>query len=104
MDAFVAAAERVAQANGLNLPIGGNREISVADLAGLTVSLLGGSQKVLVRPTSVRATETLRSWCDNAEAQTILGWAPKTTLEQGIRRTAQLAAAYCGAVPQHEKV
>lgn len=104
VDAFIAAAERIGQANGMNLPIGGNRETSVADIAAMAVKLLGGKQTVLVRPTSVRPTETLRSWCDNAEAQAVLGWSPRTSLEQGIERTARALARASVTVKMPEKV
>lgn len=98
IDAFIAAAERADQLNGINLPVGGNHEMSVADIARKTVQLLGGRQTVLMRPSKVRATETLRSWCDNAEAKTLLGWSPRTSFEDGIVRTAQrvVAAAPAG--------
>ena len=57
VDAFVAAADRVSAVNGLNVPVGGNREMSVAEIAGLVVSVLGGRQRIQVRPGSVRPTE-----------------------------------------------
>ncbi|MGS0757621.1 hypothetical protein ACVBEH_24985, partial [Roseateles sp. GG27B] len=37
-------------------------------------------------------TETMRSWCDNAEAFDLLGWRPCVELEEGIRRTASANA------------
>lgn len=99
VEAFVCAAQRAPLLNGRNLPVGGNREISVADLAALTVRLLGGRQRIEVRPANVRPTETLRSWSDNAEAQALLGWQPRVSLEDGIRSLAQamLPAAAPGA-------
>lgn len=90
VSAFVAAAEHISLVNGMNLPIGGNRETSVADIAAMAVRLLGGRQKIVVRPASVRPTEMLRSWCDNAEATALLGWAPQVDLEEGILRTARV--------------
>lgn len=92
VEAFVCAAQHAPLLNGRNLPIGGNREISVAALAELTVRLLGGRQRVEVRPANVRPTETLRSWSDNAEAQALLGWQPRVSLEEGIRSLAQAMA------------
>ena len=91
IDAFVAAAAYMPRINGLNLPIGGNCEMSVADITRQTVRLLGGRQKVLMRPSCVRPTETLRSWCDNAEAKTLLDWSPCVSFEEGILRTAGLS-------------
>ena len=91
IDAFIAAAQHIRRINGMNLPIGGNREMSVADITRLTVNLLGGRQKVLVQPSCVRPTETLRSWCDNAEAKALLDWSPLVSFEEGILRTAGIS-------------
>lgn len=89
IDAFVAAGQNVRQLNGVNLPIGGNREMTVEQIARATVRLLGGDQKVVVRPGNVRPTETMRSWCDNMEATLRLGWTPRTSFEEGILKTAR---------------
>lgn len=89
VNAFLATAEHLPSINGMNLPVGGNREMTVADIARLTVHLLGGRQKVVVRPCSVRPTEMSRSWCDNAEARSLLGWSPQMPLEEGVLRTAR---------------
>lgn len=91
VDAFVAAAAHMSFIDGINLPIGGNREMSVAEITRLTVRLLGGRQRVQVRPGCVRPTETLRSWCDNAEAKALLKWSPRVSFEVGMLRTAGLS-------------
>jgi UDP-glucose 4-epimerase len=89
IDALLLVADQRFSLDGRTLPIGGNREISVKDLAQLTVDLLGAPQKVVTRPTHVRPTETMRSWCDNAEARAAMGWSPRTSLEEGIVLTAR---------------
>lgn len=99
IEAFLQAGRRLPACSGMTLPIGGNREISVADIAKLTVRLLEGRQSILLRPTSQRPTEMLRSWCDNAEAGTLLGWAPKVSLESGILRTAESLSTTVAAAP-----
>lgn len=88
VNAFVMAAEQGAMLNGRNIPLGGGRELSVTELAELTVRVLGDTQKVISRPANVRPTETLRSWCDNAEIGAAIGWKPAVSLEEGILRTA----------------
>ena len=88
IDAFVLAAERVRQLNGMNIPMGGGDERTVEDIARTAVRVLGGRQTVTVCASSLRPTETMRSWCDNAEAFELLGWRPRVGLEEGIRRTA----------------
>jgi nucleoside-diphosphate-sugar epimerase len=105
VDAFLQAGRRLAACSGTTLPIGGNREISVADIARLTVRILNGRQAVVARPASQRPTETLRSWCDNAEATALLGWAPKVSLEAGILLTAEsIAASLQGASPSRSAI
>ncbi len=89
IDAFIVAAEHAGVLSGRNLPLGGGREVSVAQLAELTIGLMGGDQKVISQPVNVRPTETMRSWCDNAEITAEIGWKPSVTLEEGILRTAR---------------
>jgi UDP-glucose 4-epimerase len=89
VSAFIAAAEHGSALNGRSVPLGGGREVSVTELAELTVQVLGGKQKVVSRPTSVRLTETMRSWCDNSEISRAIGWKPTVGLEEGILRTAR---------------
>jgi UDP-glucose 4-epimerase len=91
IEAFIAAAVHMRHINGMNLPVGGDREMSVAEIATQTVRLLGGRQKVLVQPSSVRPTEMLRSWCDNTEAKALLHWSPSVSFEEGVLRTAGLS-------------
>ena len=88
IDAFIRAAERVRLLSGMTIPMGGGDERTVEDIARTAVRVLGGRQKVTVCASSVRPTETMRSWCDNAEAFELLGWRPCVELEEGIRRTA----------------
>ncbi|MGS0758409.1 hypothetical protein ACVBEH_29090, partial [Roseateles sp. GG27B] len=67
IDAFILAAERVRLLNGKTIPMGGGDERTVEDIARTAVRVLGGRQKVTVCASGVRPTETMRSWCDNAE-------------------------------------
>ena len=89
VDAFLLAAERCPALSGQVIHIGGGREMAVADLARLTVGLLGSAQEVVPMPNQARPTEMWRSWCDNTEAGDLLGWAPQVTLEEGILKTAE---------------
>lgn len=89
VEALIAVSRNIRQLNGMNLPIGGNHEMSVEEIARTTVRLLGGKQRVVVRPGNVRPTETMRSWCDNREATALLGWSPRMSFEAGILETAR---------------
>ena len=97
--AFILAAEHVAEFNGCVFPMGGGHEVSVADIAKLAVHLLGGHQKVITRPQKVRPTDTMRSWCDNAEITQALGWSPAVDLAGGILRTAEWLGLSPAPVP-----
>lgn len=99
VEALIAVGQNIRKLNGINLPVGGNHEMSVEEIARTTVRLLGGRQRVVVRPASVRPTETMRSWCDNAEATALLGWVPRTGFEDGILETARHLLAGVSDMP-----
>ena len=89
MDAFVAIARLGAQVAGRIINIGGGNEQSVSDLAAMTVGLMGGRAHIVSAPARTRPTEMQRSYCDNVEAQRILGWQPRTDMPTGLERTLQ---------------
>jgi dTDP-glucose 4,6-dehydratase len=88
VDAFLAGGESPA-AVGRTLHFGSGREISVGDLAALIVQLTGSSAAIEVDPQRVRpgASEVERLIADNRLAAELLGWTPKTTLEEGLAHT-----------------
>jgi nucleoside-diphosphate-sugar epimerase len=86
VDAFVAAACRP-EARGHSIPIGGGREISVADLSARVIAALGSTEEPLVDGMAPRATEIWRSVSGNHEAFALLGWRPRVSLAEGLRRT-----------------
>lgn len=87
MRAFMLAAVHGEKLSGRTLNIGGGNEISVAELSRLIVSLMGSSMQVCVDMARMRATETMRSCCDNREAFEALGWSPQVPLQEGLKRT-----------------
>ena len=62
---------------------------TVQELATLFVRCAGGSAEVHCRQEAVRATEMMRSYCDNTDAWEALRWLPAMPLEEGLRRTAE---------------
>ena len=93
--AFALVAARGRQLNGRVVNISGGREISVADLARLIVSLMGSTMRVETDLSRMRPTETMRSYCDIREAFEMIGWQPAIPLQEGLRRTAaQMSRAY----------
>jgi nucleoside-diphosphate-sugar epimerase len=87
LDAFVAAAERAHLLDGRVINLGGGHELTVEALVGLVVELSGRRSRVVSYPERARPTEIWRSFCDNAEAEQLLGWRPRTPLRSGLVQT-----------------
>jgi nucleoside-diphosphate-sugar epimerase len=87
IDAFLAAARGGLDGAGRVINIGGGREISVHQLAQEVVRMMGANVKIVIQSRQARPTEIWRSYCDNREAGEVLGWQPRTSLEDGLRST-----------------
>jgi nucleoside-diphosphate-sugar epimerase len=79
--------------SGQVINIGGGNEKSVAELARITVELMGSDVPVSCSPADMRPTDTERSYCDNLEASGILGWKPQVDLRIGLLRTIEAILA-----------
>ncbi len=88
VEGFIRVAE-VPDAVGQVINIGSGREISVGDLAGLILKLLGKDLPVVGDEQRVRpaGSEVDRLCADTARARRVLGWEPRVTLEDGLART-----------------
>lgn len=89
INAILAAAQAGASLSGREVNIGGGQEVAVRDLAEMVVELAGGSQRVVCCTALARPTEMWRSWCDNADAERLIGWRPSLSLREGVRRTVE---------------
>jgi NAD dependent epimerase/dehydratase len=69
--------------------IGSGREISIGELAGLILRMLGSGSRVVSDEQRMRPekSEVERLLCNNDKAQQMLDWQPRVTLEEGLRRT-----------------
>ena len=85
---FLALAE-CDQAVGKTVNIGSGREISIGDLAGIIIRLMGASVEVENDDERIRpnASEVERLLCDNRLIKKLAGWVPSISLEEGLRRT-----------------
>jgi NAD dependent epimerase/dehydratase len=88
VEGFIKAAETPA-AIGHTINLGTGREISIRDLATLILKTLGkdlpiAADNVRIRPEN---SEVERLCADNRKGQSILGWQPKYTLEEGLALT-----------------
>jgi len=98
IDACRRAVDRADALNGESIVVGGGEEMSIADLAGLIVEIMGEPCEIVAREQAVRETEIWRSAAENDEAKTLLGWAPQVALREGIRRTIEsLGSSRAGA-------
>jgi UDP-glucose 4-epimerase len=82
VDAFVRAVEK---GGGLLLNVGTGVETSVQQLYDVMAKLTGVKQPAQYAPP--RTGELARSALDPSRADTILGWKPFTSLEDGVART-----------------
>jgi NAD dependent epimerase/dehydratase len=88
VEGFVKVAESP-KSVGEVINIGSNFEISIGDLVNKIISLTGKNVEIVADPARVRPqdSEVERLWCDNTKAKGLLGWEPKTSLDEGLKRT-----------------
>ena len=77
---------------GETINLGSGREIKILDLVFLMAKLLGKRVKVEKDPTRFRPYDVERLSCDYAKAKKILGWEPKVSLEEGLKRAIEWIA------------
>lgn len=87
---FLAAAKAPAdRVLGREINLGADDEISVGDLAGRIMDLVGRRLELVCDEQRVRPTksEVDRLHSDNQLARDVLGWRPSVSLTEGLRRT-----------------
>jgi NAD dependent epimerase/dehydratase len=87
-EGFIRAAESPA-AVGQTINIGTGQEISIGELAARILRMLGKDLPIICEDQRVRPdkSEVERLCADNRLARELLGWEPRVTLEDGLRRT-----------------
>jgi UDP-glucose 4-epimerase len=87
VDAFLLAAARE-EANGQIFNLGGNRVISLKELADLLVEINGGGSYDLKEfPEERKRIDIGDFYCDHKLIRGVLGWEPKTELRDALCRT-----------------
>lgn len=66
---------------------GGDAPHSVLEVVELTCKVAGTDVKPDVRGTGTPPGEITRQWVDSTKLRTMSGWAPRVSLEEGLRRT-----------------
>lgn len=95
VDALLLAAETEA-AGGEILNVGSGREITIRALAERVVERIGTQGKLLLGAVPTRQAEARHRYLDIAKAERVLGWAPGTSLDEGLDRTIAWHRAQAG--------
>ena len=88
VDAFLRVAESP-DVTGETVNVGSGFEISIGDIAQRVLSITGAAKQVSLDSRRVRPekSEVDRLYCDNSKARRLLGWEPKTSFDEGLRKT-----------------
>jgi dTDP-glucose 4,6-dehydratase len=76
-------------ARGEVINLGSGRAVSIGEVARMILTLLGRDLEIVADPERLRPEES-EVWhleCDNRKARELLGWEPKVSLEEGLKRT-----------------
>jgi dTDP-glucose 4,6-dehydratase len=88
VDGFIKAAE-ANDVDGETINLGAGQEIKISTLAQRIIEIIGSSARIEIDPIRLRPeeSEVFRLLSNNSKALQILGWEPKTTIEQGLKKT-----------------
>jgi NAD dependent epimerase/dehydratase len=88
VEGFIKVAESP-RAVGEVINIGSGKSVSIGELAGKIVDLLGGNKRIVTEDERVRpeASEVLELLCDHRKARELIGWEPRVSLEEGLAGT-----------------
>jgi len=92
---FIKMAESAA-AVGQVVNLGTGRAVSMAQVAGIIIRLLGGGREVVQEEERLRpeASEVMELICDPTKARELLGWEPQVGLEEGLEQTIRFVEAH----------
>lgn len=87
---FMAAGE-ASDVAGQTINLGSDQEISIGDLAQKIIALVGRNVEIVMDEQRLRPkqSEVRRLWSDNRKARELLGWQPRTSLDDGLLKTIQ---------------
>ena len=88
VDGFIKIAESP-RSVGEVINIGTGKDISIGELAGAILKVMGKRTKIVTASDRKRpkGSEVMRLLCDNAKAKELIGWEPRTSLETGLKHT-----------------
>jgi dTDP-glucose 4,6-dehydratase len=88
VEGFIRASNQ-ASAEGKTINLGANKTISIGELAEMISGIIGKNARISVEDQRFRPekSEVQRLQADNRLANEVLGWAPKISLGEGLKRT-----------------
>ena len=86
IDGFLAVSEVEPAFEGV-INIGCNQEIAIRDLVIKIHTLTASRSELRIGALAYRPTEIWRMCADNTRAKELLGWEPKISFDEGLRRT-----------------
>lgn len=94
-DGFMKAAQSK-EGFGKVINIGSGREISIGDLAQIIIKIVQSTAEIVVDEARVRPSrsEVNRLLADNRLAKETIGWEPRVSLEEGVKRTVAWIASH----------
>ncbi|WP_459928317.1 SDR family NAD(P)-dependent oxidoreductase [Desulfosporosinus burensis] len=94
-EGFIKAAQSQ-EGFGKVINIGSGREISIGQLAQIIINAIQSTAKIVVDEARVRPSrsEVNRLLADNRLAKETIGWEPRVSLEEGIKKTVVWVAAH----------
>lgn len=89
----VASAENVL---GEEINLGNDNTIRIGDLVEKIFSIIGRAPKVIIDSQRIRPgkSEVLKLWASNQKAKELIGWEPRISLDEGLRRTIEWISAH----------
>jgi NAD dependent epimerase/dehydratase len=101
--AFILAAE-APNIEGRTIHFGQGKAISMGELAQRCLELVGSDARIVTVAERQRPekSEVGALMCDASEARQLLGWEPKISLDQGLRRTADYVANHLQQYKQRD--
>lgn len=90
---------RVASADGVlgeEINLGNDNTIRIGDLVEKIFGIIGRTPQVIVDAQRVRPdkSEVMKLWASNKKAKELIGWEPRVSLDEGLRRTVEWISAH----------
>jgi NAD dependent epimerase/dehydratase len=81
---------------GEEINLGNDNTIRIGDLAEKIFGMIGKTPKVITDSQRIRPgkSEVLKLWASNQRAKELIGWEPRISLDDGLRRTIEWISAH----------